>query len=68
MKKTVFVFLILSLFANLAQLKKSNTLSPSAIHIFADGKAFQLISGEIALHTIPRAYWRDRMKKARARD
>jgi beta-galactosidase len=47
---------------------------PPAAHKFAieggrfvlDGKAFQIISGEMHYARIPREYWRDRLKKARA--
>ncbi|RZL47284.1 MAG: beta-galactosidase, partial [Pedobacter sp.] len=31
-----------------------------------DGKPFQIISGEMHYARVPRAYWRDRLKKARA--
>jgi beta-galactosidase len=31
-----------------------------------DGKPFQIISGEMHYSRIPRAYWRDRLRKARA--
>jgi beta-galactosidase len=47
---------------------------PAAAHKFAieggrfvlDGKAFQIISGEMHYARIPQEYWRDRLKKARA--
>jgi beta-galactosidase len=35
-------------------------------HFVLDGKPFQIISGEIHYARIPREYWRDRLKKARA--
>ncbi len=35
-------------------------------HFTLDGKPFQVISGSIHYTRIPRAYWRDRLKKARA--
>lgn len=48
--------------------------SPSTPHTFAvdhgqfvlDGKPFQVISGEMHYQRIPRAYWRDRLRMARA--
>jgi beta-galactosidase len=35
-------------------------------HFALDGKLFQIISGELHYERIPREYWRDRLKKARA--
>src|SRR6202030_1956366 len=35
-------------------------------HFVLDGKSFQIISGEMHYARIPREYWRDRLKKARA--
>jgi len=35
-------------------------------HFVLDGKPFQIISGEMHYARIPRQYWRDRLKKARA--
>lgn len=35
-------------------------------HFVLDGKPFQIISGEMHYARIPREYWRDRLKKARA--
>ena len=35
-------------------------------HFVLDGKPFQIISGEMHYPRIPRDYWRDRLKKARA--
>ena len=48
--------------------------SSSAAHTFAvsgnqfvfDGKPYQVISGEMHYPRVPRAYWRDRFRKARA--
>src|SRR3954464_106781 len=48
--------------------------SPFTAHKFAvgqgqfllDGKPFQIISGEMHYERIPREYWRDRLRKARA--
>jgi beta-galactosidase len=47
---------------------------PAGAHAFSvangqftlDGKPFQVISGEMHYPRIPRAYWRDRLRKARA--
>jgi beta-galactosidase len=35
-------------------------------HFVLDGKPLQIISGELHYQRIPREYWRDRLKKARA--
>jgi beta-galactosidase len=35
-------------------------------HFVRDGKPYQIISGEIHYARVPREYWRDRLKKARA--
>jgi beta-galactosidase len=35
-------------------------------HFIVDGKPLQIISGELHYARIPREYWRDRLKKARA--
>src|SRR3954465_5541480 len=35
-------------------------------HFALDGKPFQIISGEMHYERIPREYWRDRLRKARA--
>ena len=35
-------------------------------HFALDGKPLQIISGELHYERIPREYWRDRLKKARA--
>jgi hypothetical protein len=35
-------------------------------HFILDGRPLQIISGELHYGRIPRGYWRDRLKKARA--
>ncbi|AXI84466.1 beta-galactosidase [Xylella taiwanensis] len=40
--------------------------STQGTHFIRDGKPYQLISGAIHLQRIPRAYWKDRLQKARA--
>lgn len=52
----------------------SAATTPASGHTFGvaqgqfvlDGKPFQIISGEIHYQRVPRAYWRDRLKMARA--
>ena len=43
-----------------------HTLRANGDHFEMDGKPFQIISGAIHYERVPRAYWRDRMRKARA--
>jgi len=42
------------------------TLRANGDHFELDGKPFQIISGAIHYARVPRAYWRDRLRKARA--
>ena len=41
-------------------------LRASGDHFELDGKPFQMISGSIHYERVPRAYWHDRLRKARA--
>jgi beta-galactosidase len=43
-----------------------NSLRANGDHFELDGKPFQIISGAIHSSRVPRAYWRDRLRKARA--
>lgn len=49
-----------------AQAVVAHTVGIEGNHFTLDGKPFQIISGEIHYARIPREYWRDRLKKARA--
>jgi beta-galactosidase len=44
----------------------THTLRANGDHFELDGKPFQIISGAIHYARVPRAYWRDRLRKARA--
>ncbi len=44
----------------------SHTLTIRDGHFLLDGKPFQVLSGEMHYARVPRAYWRDRVRKARA--
>ena len=46
--------------------QQPHTFAVQGDHFTLDGKPFQIISGAIHYERIPRAYWRDRLKKARA--
>jgi beta-galactosidase len=45
---------------------QAHTFAVQGDHFKLDGKPFQIISGSIHYERIPRAYWRDRLRKARA--
>ena len=49
-----------------AQSPAPHTFRAVGDHFELDGKPFQIISGAIHYPRVPRAYWRDRLKKARA--
>jgi beta-galactosidase len=71
MKTKLLISLAMSAFAAIAL---STAASAGPKHMLThddkqyllDGKPFQIISGEMHYPRIPRAYWRDRMRKARA--
>jgi beta-galactosidase len=44
----------------------AHILRANGDHLELDGKPFQIISGAIHYARVPRAYWRDRLRKARA--
>lgn len=49
-----------------AQTRTPHRLTASDTTLLLDGKPVQIISGEMHYARIPRAYWRDRLRKARA--
>ena len=49
-----------------AQTPATHHFSVENGHFVLDGKPFQVISGEMHYQRIPRAYWRDRLRMARA--
>ena len=50
----------------LAQTTQPHTFAATEKGFTLDGKPFQIISGAIHYPRIPRAYWRDRLRKAKA--
>jgi beta-galactosidase len=70
MRIVVAALLALCLFASLqttsAQPSTPHVLRANGDHFELDGKPFQIISGAIHSARVPRAYWRDRLRKARA--
>ena len=64
----LFVFALLTGFASAQSDSQpaTHTFGIQADQFVLDGKPFQIISGEMHYARIPREYWRDRLKKARA--
>ena len=54
------------LHAQSSTISSSHTLRANGDHFELDGKPFQIISGAIHYERVPRAYWRDRLRKAHA--
>jgi len=54
------------LHAQTAPANAARVLRANGDHFELDGKPFQIISGAIHYARVPRAYWRDRLQKARA--
>jgi beta-galactosidase len=70
-KKIGIVIAALALMAGAGVLRAQSApadhvLHPVGDHFELDGNRFQIISGAIHYARVPRAYWRDRLKKARA--
>jgi beta-galactosidase len=68
MRLQIFVLLLASLFCldGLAQPAQAHRFSVEGDHFALDGKPFQVISGEMHYPRIPRAYWRQRFRMAKA--
>jgi len=67
MKKSAIICFFLAIVAGITSAQKTKHAFALGDSTFLlDGKPFQLISGEMHCTRIPRAYWRDRMKKAKA--
>ncbi len=67
MKRSILFFFALTVFINTSFAQKAkHTFALGDSTFLLDNKPFQLISGEMHCTRIPRAYWRDRMKMARA--
>ncbi len=66
--------LALSIFSFIPALQAQSAATPLGAHVLRangdhfelDGRPFQIISGAIHYERVPRAYWRDRLQKARA--
>jgi beta-galactosidase len=67
MKKLIALGVGLLLLINLCSAQKvKHTFALGDSTFVLDGKPFQLISGEMHCTRIPRAYWRDRLRSAKA--
>lgn len=65
---TFILFIVVSFAAAIAggQTPTPHRMAIEGDHFALDGKPLQIISGELHYERIPREYWRDRLKKARA--
>lgn len=54
------------LYAQAGPAQAAHVLRANGDHFELDGKPFQIISGAIHYARVPRVYWRDRLRKARA--
>jgi beta-galactosidase len=66
--RAVLLFLLSALFVSGSAMSyaEPHTFKAESGQFTVDGKPFQVISGEIHYARIPRAYWRDRMRMAKA--
>ncbi len=62
----LFLLLNVLMFNPRTVLAQAHTFKAENGHFTLDGKPFQVISGEIHYARIPRAYWRDTMRMAKA--
>ena len=63
---TRLVLMLLATASVLAQAQQPPALTVGKGVFLLDGQPFQIISGEMHYPRVPRAYWRDRMRKERA--
>jgi beta-galactosidase len=63
---TFALALPLAMYASPAPAHTPQTFTVSGSQFLLNGKPFQVISGSIHYERIPRAYWRDRLRKAKA--
>ena len=61
-----FILALVAAAGVLAQAPRPPALTAGKGEFLLDGQPFQIISGEMHYPRVPRAYWRDRMRKARA--
>src|SRR5262249_36377784 len=68
MKRISFVLLLLllSVIPPIRCIAEAHSFKAENGRFMLDGKPFQVISGEMHYARIPRAYWRDRMRMAKA--
>jgi len=63
---SLFFFAMIGVTACAQETPARHQIGIDGDHFVLDGKPFQIISGELHYARIPREYWRDRLKKARA--
>jgi len=64
--RATLIVLIVAAGAARAQTPRGRGLVADSGRYMLDGKPFQIISGEMHYARVPREYWRDRLRKARA--
>jgi len=62
----MLLLLALSMIPAPAQTAKTSPVTIAGSQFMRDGKPYQIISGSIHYPRVPREYWRDRLRKARA--
>jgi len=65
-RHAAFLLTLVSGIAVAQQNHARHTFTAQGTQFFMDGKPYQVLSGEIHYTRIPRPYWRDRFRKARA--
>ncbi|WP_374164818.1 beta-galactosidase [Arcticibacter sp. MXS-1] len=66
MKRYLFLIVLISSFIQASAQSVRHTFAVGKKEFLLDGKPFQIISGEMHYARIPRPYWRDRLRKAKA--
>jgi beta-galactosidase len=69
MRRKIFTLVLFSFIAfgsGYTQVSKPHRFAVDGDHFVLDGKPFQVISGEMHYPRIPRAYWRERFRMAKA--
>lgn len=65
-KKNILIVVLAFTLHFVADAQQKHTFATKKNDFLLDGKPFQIISGEMHYARVPRPYWRDRLKKAKA--
>lgn len=66
MRKNILLVLFCLMMSGISAQQVKHSFTIGKKEFLLDGKPFQIISGEMHYARVPRPYWRDRLKKARA--